>query len=67
MMVINNAFNFGDHVYLVTDVDQKERIVTGICIRPGGCISYEVTCGMESRWHYDFEISTEVNEAIRVR
>lgn len=60
-MVIDNKYDFGQQVYLLTDSDQKLRIVTGMCIRPNGCISYEVTCGTDSRWHYDFEISTEKN------
>lgn len=59
MMVIDNKYNYEQQVYLKTDVDQKLRIVTGLLIRPNGLISYELSCGTECRWHYDFEISTE--------
>ena len=59
MMVVDNKYEFGQEVYLKTDTDQKIRIVTGLCIRPNGCINYEVACGTESKWHYDFEMTTE--------
>jgi hypothetical protein len=59
MMVIDNKYDYEQQVYLKTDVDQKLRIVTGLLIRPNGLISYELSCGTECRWHYDFEISTE--------
>lgn len=64
MMVLDSKFDFGQEVFLKTDIDQKMRIVTGICIRPNGWISYELSCGTESRWHNDFEISTEKNVVI---
>lgn len=64
MMVLGNAYEFGQEVYLKTDTEQKVRIVTGMLIRPNGCISYELSCGTETRWHYDFEISTEKNVLI---
>jgi hypothetical protein len=35
-MNINNKFNLGEIVYLITDEDQKERMVTGIQVRPNG-------------------------------
>lgn len=59
MMVIDNKYRFGEEVYLKTDTDQKIRLVTGMLIRPNGCISYELSCGIECRWHYDFEITIE--------
>jgi hypothetical protein len=59
MMVINNLFNIEDLVYLKTDPDQKKRIVTAMLIRPGGSYSYELSCGTEAKWFYEFEISAE--------
>jgi hypothetical protein len=59
MMVIDNKYEFGQEVCLKTDVDQKVRLVTGLLVRPNGSMSYELSCGTESRWHYDFEISTD--------
>ena len=51
-------FEPGDIVYLKTDRDQFERIVTGYCIRKSG-ISYELALGSVTSWHFDFEISVE--------
>lgn len=59
MMVIDNKYGFGQEVYLKTDTDQKLRLITGILVRPNGCISYELSCGVDTRWHYDFEVTTE--------
>jgi len=51
-------YNISDIVYLKTDVDQKERIVTGILIQPQG-IEYRVCCGADITYHFDFEITTD--------
>lgn len=58
MKVVDNAYEFGQTVYLKTDVEQKPRMVTGFLIRPISC-TYELTQGTQISWHYDFEISTE--------
>lgn len=57
MMIIDNKFNIGDIVYLKTDMEQRERMVTCISIRPTG-ISYAISCDTEESWHYDIELST---------
>lgn len=57
-MFIENKFNIGDFVYLKTDVDQKQRVITGINVRATG-ILYDVCQGSTSSWHYDFEMSEE--------
>lgn len=57
-MVIENKFNFGDLVYLSTDPEQKQRIVTAICVRPG-FIEYQLGVGDQYSWHQDFVISIE--------
>lgn len=51
-------FNIGASVYLKTDDEQRERLVTGINIRENG-ISYAVAYGVEESWHYAFEITKE--------
>jgi len=56
MMLIDNKFNLGEIVFLKTDEEQHERIITGITISHKG-ISYELCQGTSSCWHYDFEIS----------
>jgi len=51
-------FDIGDSVYLKTDNEQCERLVTGINIRESG-ISYAVSCGTDESWHYAFEMTKE--------
>lgn len=58
-MVIDNKFQIGQEVFLKTDIEQKKRIVSAIIVRTGNCVYYEVCCGTESKWHYDFEMSLE--------
>ena len=51
-------FDIGDSVYLRTDPEQAERLVTGINVRESG-ISYAATCGTNESWHYAFEMTKE--------
>lgn len=60
MMVINNVYDLGQIVYLVTDNDQRRRVVTQIRVTPTG-ILYNLSCGACNSDHYDCEISAEVN------
>lgn len=62
-MLIDNKFNIGDKVYLVTDADQKCRIVTGINIRSTS-ITYALCSEITESWHYDFEITVEKNHKL---
>ena len=50
-------FNLGQIVYLVTDCQQKERIVTGVMLRPNNQVVYYLSCGEEEANHYDIEIT----------
>ena len=52
------SYEPGEFVYLKTDRDQFERMVTGYCVRQNG-ITYELSLGSTTSWHYDFEISAE--------
>jgi hypothetical protein len=49
-----------DIVYLVTGTNKEAHIVTAT-VRRQGSKQYELTCGKESTWHYDFEFSKEKN------
>lgn len=60
MMVIDNKFNIGDTVYLKTDVNQYERLVTAMQVLPN-MIIYRLSCGEIDGWYYDLEIETEKN------
>jgi hypothetical protein len=62
-MNVDNIFNLEDIVYLKTDKDQCERIVTGLRISKYDII-YQLNCGDNESCHYDFEISDEVNVLI---
>ena len=59
MKIVDSAFDFGDIVYLKTDIDQKKRIVSAMMMRGDGACMFELSCGTEAKWHYGFEISTE--------
>lgn len=52
-------FQIGQPVYLKTDVEQHERMVTGIYLRPNRGITYALTLGTTETVHYAMEISTE--------
>lgn len=51
-------FDIGDSVYLKTDPEQSERLVTGISVRQNG-ITYAISHLTNESWHYDFEITKE--------
>ena len=55
-MVIENGYEIGQTVYLITDVDQRPRLITAIVVNKYDMF-YEVTSGTEVSRHYDFEIS----------
>ena len=58
-MFVENIYDFGDIVFLKTDAEQNERIVTGISIRPNGPIIYYLNCGQFISSHYEMEIIKE--------
>jgi len=60
MMVIDNKFNIGDLVYLKTDINQSERIVRAFYVMETG-IEYGLGCGADESWHFDFEITEQVD------
>ncbi len=66
MIVVNNKFEIGEIVYLVTDQEQRKRVVTGITICPDDSLLYEVITGTSPSKHYDFEISREEDVNMKV-
>jgi len=62
-MLIDAKFKIGDTVYLQTDIDQQKRLITGINLRVNSIV-YLLSCGTVESYHYDFEISSEVNVLI---
>ena len=61
MMVIDNKFNIKDKVYLITDIEQRLRIIISVRMYPEGVVAYELSHGSDSSVHYEFEISLEKN------
>ena len=59
-MKIDNKFNLEDIVFLITDTEQKARIVTAIQVSKNSLI-YRLACGVNESWHYDYEIATDKN------
>ena len=57
-MVIENKYEIGQTVYLVTDEDQLPRKVFAIIVEPYGLI-YKLVHGTFVSEHYDFEINEE--------
>ena len=58
-MKIDNAFDFGDIVYLKTDIDQRPRVVVAFEVYTGGEMLYKLACSTITSYHYEMEISKE--------
>lgn len=57
-MIINNKFNIGDRVYLITDKEQTAFMVVEIYIS-SAAISYKLVSGIYDYTAYEMEISAE--------
>ena len=62
----NTKYNIGDIVFLKTDSEQLPRIVTGILLRNENYGYYYLSNAITETTHYDFEISIEVNELVKM-
>ena len=58
-------FEIGQIVYLKTDLQQLPRMITGILNRSNYKLYY-LSQSTSETLHYDFEISVEVNEIIKM-
>lgn len=65
-MRIDTKYDIGEHVYLKTDIDQKQRMIVEINIKPLGLV-YRLMCGVEGIWHYDIEFTKEKNVLMSVQ
>lgn len=63
-MKIENAFDIGQRVYLKTDPDQCEHIVTEIRITGAG-IMYLIMFYTTGSWHYEYELQSEPDMLIK--
>ena len=54
-------FELGEIVYLITDKEQNERIVSGLTLRPNKTILYTLACGSYESTHFEIEINRNKN------
>lgn len=66
-LIVECLYSIGDSVYLRTDKDQRERLVTSIRLYGGNRVAYELSCGTESSYHYEFEMSKERNLTLELQ
>lgn len=59
MIKISNVLDIGEIVFLRTDDEQRERIVTGILIKGDGSVTYLLACSVTETEHYGFEITKD--------
>ena len=64
---LNTEFDLGQLVYLKTDVEQHERIVTGIIFDLGGSYIYELSLGTDVSRHYEGEITAECDTLKKIQ
>ena len=60
-----DKFDIGEPVFLKTDREQRRRIITAICSRADGVV-YELSHSTTKSWHYDFEMSTEIDQVKKI-
>jgi hypothetical protein len=56
-MTIKNKYEIGEEVILKTDQEGLKRIITGINIKPGNSLIYEVQLAEFTSFHYEFELT----------
>jgi hypothetical protein len=59
-MNITTKYDIGSLVYLVTDSEQLDRMITGIKINPSGLV-YTLAEGTNETFHYEIELSDKRN------
>ena len=65
MKITDNKYEIGQLVYLKTDTEQFQRIVTAITLRETGII-YELSCGEKVSCNYEFEITEQINIGMKI-
>lgn len=64
-MTINNKFRILQTVFLIHDAEQEARMITAIQVDPNG-LSYFLTLGTTSGWHFEAEISDKPDTLKRI-
>lgn len=62
-MRIDNKFNIGDHVYIITDIEQQVGVITSIMVTQGDLVYFVSRDNITDRF-YDFELSLEKDKMI---
>lgn len=52
-------YGLGEIVFLITDIEQNERMVTQVHFKGNNALVYSLALGMEESDHYEMEISAE--------
>lgn len=65
-MIIDNKFKIGQYVYLLTDDEQKKRMITAIRIYTNSYLEYQVTCGTFATDHMEMELSDTEDVSIKI-
>lgn len=65
-ILVKLLFAFGETVFIKTDPEQLPHQIVSIKVEPGISVLYALQGCKEVSWHYDFEISTERDEVLRV-
>lgn len=60
-MILSVPWEWGKILYIKTDSEQKPRQLVAVLHLPGNRTTFQLSCGTGNSWHYDFEISEEVN------
>lgn len=61
MGFVDTKYQLGQVVFLATDEEQHERIITGIRFHASGGHGYDLSLGDQSSYHYECEITPEIN------
>lgn len=60
-MLIDSPYNFGDIVFLKTDIEQHERMITKLFIESPTLVKYELSLGSFCSLHSEYEFEKEIS------
>lgn len=60
-MIITTEHDIGEIVFVKTDEEQRERMITEISIKSPNFVLYLLSYGVNNSWHSDVEISKELD------
>jgi len=60
-MIIDTQYDLGDIVFIKTDTEQRERMITEICVKSPNHLIYQLTHGINCSWHCEFEFQKELD------